>query len=127
MDEIVAILRDVAGNSRGRLIEQLDAEAIVEDAAMPVAVLWAERQRKIRGLRAVAPACPENRCEQVAPEVRGHVLAVNEGALQREIDEAGLEPALREMERLNAEWLRASSEAESNPKARRLRPENGSM
>lgn len=43
VNEVVPILRDVAGDRGRRLPGELDAEAIVENAAVPVAVVWAER------------------------------------------------------------------------------------
>jgi len=59
---------------RGRgLMRQLHPEPVVEDPAVPVAMIGAKDQRKLVGLRAVAVHRPEHRSEQIAPKVRGHV------------------------------------------------------
>jgi hypothetical protein len=75
VDEVVAILRDVA-RDRGRcLFRQLNAEAVVEDTAVPVAVIRAEHQGEIGGLRAVATDVAEHSRKQVAAQIRRHVPA----------------------------------------------------
>jgi hypothetical protein len=53
MDEVVPVLRDVT-RDRGRWLPgDLNPEAVVENAAMPVAMVGAERQREIGSLWAV--------------------------------------------------------------------------
>ena len=42
VDEVVAILGDVAGNGARRLLTNLDAEPVIEDAGVPVAVVRAD-------------------------------------------------------------------------------------
>lgn len=75
MNEVMSILGDMARyRSRGR-VGQLDSKSVVEDAAVPVPVIRAEREGEIGGLWAVAAHCPEHSSEQIPPEVRGHVSA----------------------------------------------------
>jgi len=63
VDEVVAVLRDVARDRARGLPGQLDPEAVVEHAAVPVAVVGAEREREIGRLGAVAAHGAEHRGE----------------------------------------------------------------
>ena len=67
MDEIMSILRYVACYGRSRLAGELDSEAVVEDPAMPVAVVRAEFERKIRCLGAITALVSEHCREHVTP------------------------------------------------------------
>ena len=42
VDEVVAIFGDVAGHGARRLLSNLDAEPVIEDAGVPVAVVRAD-------------------------------------------------------------------------------------
>ena len=75
MDEVMSILGDMARyGSRGR-VGQLDSKTVIEDTAVPVPVIRAEREGKIGGLWAVAAHCSEHSREQVPSQIRGHVPA----------------------------------------------------
>ena len=60
VDEVVAILGNMARDSGGGIIGELDAEAIIEYAAVPVAMFGTELQGKIRGFGTIATHSSKN-------------------------------------------------------------------
>ncbi len=65
MYEVMPVLGNVTRDGGRSLVRQLNPEAVIEDTTMPVAVIRTERQREIRGLRAVAPDGAEHGREEL--------------------------------------------------------------
>lgn len=53
VDEVVAVLGNVAGHGARRLLGHLDAEPVIENAGVPVAVIRAHGRGKVCGFGAV--------------------------------------------------------------------------
>ena len=73
MNEVVAVLRQVARDGCARAIGELHAVAVVEIARVPVRVAGHERHGEVEGLRRSPEGTAERRREQVTGQIRGHV------------------------------------------------------
>lgn len=73
VDEIVPVLGNMAGDRRRRAVGKLNPEAIIEFAALPVAVIGSQGCRKIRGPGADAEDKAIAGGKQIAGKIGGHV------------------------------------------------------
>ena len=54
VDEVMSILGDVACYCGRGCVSQLNSKSISEDAAVPIPVIWAQREREVSSLWAIA-------------------------------------------------------------------------